>query len=122
MKPSTFVLAESFDAMPLELYDTVEAFTAPTLEPEYLDFDTCLHCDDLRIVEAINQFNQDTFAPCPHCASEDFSRCHEVKTLPPTKPQPRFNMPAIYLYLYSQMPEDKMTIWEKKHYESLRAA
>ncbi|MCA9840012.1 MAG: hypothetical protein KC422_24090 [Trueperaceae bacterium] len=124
MKPSTFVLAESFDAtssysispMPDSLYDTVEAFTAPVLEPEYLDFDTCLHCDDLRIFEAINQFNQDTFAPCPCCNGRD-------KAIPPTKPQPRFNMPAIYLTIYNRLErEGKLTIWERKHRDSLLKA
>jgi hypothetical protein len=116
MIASTFVLADSFDAMPLELYDTVEAFTAPTLEPEYLDFDTCLHCDDLRIIEAVNQFNQDTFAPCPCCTSRGISRRREKLS---RDNKPRFNMPAIYLHLYSKMSDDKMTIWERKHRDSL---
>ena len=112
MIPSSFILAESFDAMPLSLYDTVEAFTAPVLEPEYLDFDTCLHCDDLRIFEAINQFNQDTFAPCPCCIGKDKA-----------KPKPRFNMPAIYLTIYNRLEQEgKLTIWEKKHRDSLLKA
>ncbi|MCA9839269.1 MAG: hypothetical protein KC422_20320 [Trueperaceae bacterium] len=130
-KPASFVLAASFDAMPLELYDSVEAFTAPVIESEYLGFDTCLYCDDLRIVEAIDQFNGDTFAPCPHCCGEDklepVSDEIEDKLEPIASPvlidkpksNPKFNMPAIYLHLYSRMDEDKMTIWERKHRDSL---
>lgn len=109
--PSSYILAEDFDATPLELFDRVEAFTAPVIEPDYLDYDTCLYCDDSGYVEAVNQFHLDTYAPCPRCSSED-------------KPElkPKFNMPAIYLYLYSKMPEEKMTIWEKKHRDSLLEA
>ncbi len=137
-KPASFVLAESFDAsstsislMPDVLYDLNDGFTAPVIEGEYLGFDTCLYCDDLRIVEAIDQFNADTFAPCPHCCSEDklepvatsFEEKLEPVAVPVLVDKPKskakFNMPAIYLYLYSQMPEDKMTIWERKHRDSL---
>lgn len=161
-KAHSFVLAESFDAMPDSLYDTVEAFTAPILEPEYLDFTTCLHCDDSGVIEAVNQYHQDVLAPCPHCEGGKVESCvrtevlstnvdsfeklscdnnltahvssfsyqwensvrdeSSVRTqvLPPTKTQPRFNMPAIYLTIYSQMErEGKLTIWERKHRDSL---
>ena len=81
MKSSTFVLAESFDAMPLSLYDTVEAFTAPVLEPEYLDFTTCLHCDDSGVIEAVNQYHQDVLAPCPHCEGGKVESCVRTEVL-----------------------------------------
>lgn len=113
MSPHSFVLADSFDAMPDHLYDTVEAFTAASLEPEYMDFDTCLHCNDSRLLEALNQYYQDVLAPCPHCTSVD-SLGRRLKAA-----RARLNHRAILLYRYSKMSDEQMTIWHRKHLDSL---